>query len=309
MGIDIFDVRHLDQAPNHIPLSERRFEQFSPDWSLLAVIDMDGAVNVWDVNTASKEFTIPLPNLNAESVKFSPNGQFLALFTSDNSVRLWNVDTVEQVHVWTNDQSNNPIWAFSPDSSTFAITTSSTTQPHFIQLWDIETGQVVADLEMEASAPIISHLTFSPDNTMLAVSSNLNTTVWDMRTHTKFIVLDMVFTFDWAFGSVFSPDSRLLAAFGRQRIYIWDVTTRRQNAIIDGLGSDVIGVQFGTDSSWLFSTDWSDSDSKPHVRLWDTTSGRSLREFVNEQFPVLSHDGTLLATNEYGGLVIIRAVQ
>lgn len=144
---------------------------------------------------------------------------------------------------------------------------------------------------------------------MLAVSSNFNTSLWSTRAFSQLFVLNMTFEFDWALGSVFSPDSKLLAAYGRQRIYLWDVTTQKQIARIDGLGIDGVSAQFGTDSSWLFSTDRSDEDSKPHVRLWDTTSGKKLADFANEQFPVLSPDGTLLATNEVGGSVVIRAVR
>lgn len=308
-GIDLFDVRHLDQPPKHIPAPLRRFEQFSPDWSLLAIINGDGSVDIWNVVTAEKKFSIPLTNPNIGALEFNPTGQYLALTSYDYSIRLWDVKTNTQVHIWADHQNNDPYSSFSPDGSVFAVIISPTVQSQAIQLWDIKTGQSAADLKIEDFEPIISQIAFSPDSRMLVVSSNLNTTVWNAKTYTKLFVLNMVFNFDWALGSVFSPDSKILAAFGRQRIYLWDVTTQKQIALIDGLGLDGVSVQFGTDGSWLFSTDQSDTDFKPHVRLWDSTSGKKLSDFANEQSPALSPDGTLLATSEVDGSVVIRAIQ
>lgn len=87
-GVDLLDMRYLNQAPKHIPLPKRRFELFSPDWSLIAIINMDWSVSGWDVETVQKKLTVPLPNLNIGALEFSPNGQFLALAVGDYSVRL-----------------------------------------------------------------------------------------------------------------------------------------------------------------------------------------------------------------------------
>ena len=74
---------------------------------------------------------------------------------------------------------------------------------------------------------------------------------------------------------------------------------------------DGVSMSFGTHSSVLISTDNSDTDFLPHVRIWDTHSGNNLGDFTNEDIPVLSPDGTLLATYSYdgSGAAIIRAVQ
>jgi len=308
-GVDIFDIYRLHQTPKHFSIPDGQVEQFSPDWTLLASIGKDGSVILWNVETTQREFAIPLPNLNVEALKFSPNGQYLALFPSDNSIRLWDARTLQEVRVWRGEQGGTDLLSsFSPEGSLIAIT-SATALPSSIQLWDIKTGQVVSELKIEGLAPIISHLAFKTDGTLLAITSSANTSVWNTKTHAKLFTLNMTFNYDWALGAVFSPDGKLLAVSGRQRIYVWDVTTQKQTTLIDGLGLDGVSVQFGTDGSWLFSTDQSDTDFKPHVRLWDTTSGKKLSDFVNEQSPVLSSDGTMFATSEVDGSVVIRAIQ
>lgn len=308
-GIDLFDLQHFDQPSKHISAPEKRLERFSPDWRLVAVINRDGSVDVWNVQTAEKKFTIPLTNSNIGALKFSPGGQYLALTSYDYSVRLWDVDTNTQVHVWAEHQNGDPLIEFSPDGSVLAITISPTLRSRFVQLWNISKGQIITDLNIEGENTIVSDIAFSADSNILVVSSNQNISAWNVKIHTKLFALDLDFKFDWALGSIFSPDSKILASFGRQRIYLWNVATQKQIARIDGLGLDGVSVRFGNDGSWLFSTDQSNEDSKPHVRLWDTISGKKLSDFVNELSPGLSPDGTMLATSEVGSSVVIRAVK
>ncbi len=308
-GVELYDVRNLGQAPIYISASQRRFEQFSPDWSLIAIINHDGSVDLWNAGTANKTYSIPLANPNIGTLAFASTGRYLALTSYDFSVRLWDVKAKTQTHIWADHQNNDPITSFGPDGSIFAVSVSPTVQSQAIQLWDTNIGQVVAELNMNEFDPIISQIAFSPDSRLLAISSNLNTTIWNTKTHTKLFVLDMDFKFDWAFAAAFSPAGTILAAYGRQRIYLWDVATQERIALIDGLGTSGVSVRFGNDGSWLFSTDRSDIDFKPHVQLWDTTSGKNLSDFAYEQSPVLSPDGALLATNEVDGSVIIRAIR
>jgi WD40 repeat protein len=188
---------------------------------------------------------------------------------------------------------------------------SSAAQPNSILLWNMQTGQAITNLKLEGLAPIVSSLTFSPDGSKFVVASYINTTVWDTKTYTKLFTLSMTFKYDWALGTAFSPNGKLLGVFGRQRIYVWDMATQKQSSLIDGLGLDGVSMSFGTDSSVLISTDNSDTDSLPHVRLWDTHTGNNLGDFTNEDSPVLSPDGALLATYSHdgSGAVVIRAVQ
>jgi WD40 repeat protein len=62
---------------------------FSPDGTVLASADFDGAIRMWDVETHSplgEEIATPSP---AWSLRFSPDGETLASGHDDGQVRRW----------------------------------------------------------------------------------------------------------------------------------------------------------------------------------------------------------------------------
>jgi WD40 repeat protein len=68
---------------------------FSPDGKVLATVDSDGTVRLWDVATRSQispPITIPASSgAGVDGVAFSPDGKVLATAGSDGTVRLWDV--------------------------------------------------------------------------------------------------------------------------------------------------------------------------------------------------------------------------
>jgi len=172
-------LERLDDAYKHYILLETiqaRYGQaiaFSPDGDFLAVGDMMGTVNLWDLEERKLLLTLvgpttkPVPGI--WSVQFSPNGQFLAASHIRRNLNLWDLETGQVKHSFIAFEQRTGEVAFNPDSSLLA----SGRNP--VKLWDVDTGQIIK--RFKGSQPIA----FSPDGKWFACSFGDNTiALWDL---------------------------------------------------------------------------------------------------------------------------------
>ena len=114
---------------------------FSPDDRLLATASMDGAVRIWDVESASLFAIIRGHGGLVEHVEFSPAGNSLLTASHDGTARLWDIDGVLTT---TLRHQHPPTFAvFSPDSKRI-VTGGGDSVAH---VWDVASGSEIAKLE------------------------------------------------------------------------------------------------------------------------------------------------------------------
>ena len=148
---------------------------FSPGGRLLAVIDNDHSLQLWDVATR-QPLGGPLAGA-VNSAAFSPDGTLLAAGGSDHTVRLWNAATRQPVGApLTGHTGAVESVAFSPDGTMLA----SSGDDHTVRLWDVATRQPVG-APLTGHTGLVDSVAFSPDGTMLA-SGGFDGTVrlWDV---------------------------------------------------------------------------------------------------------------------------------
>src|SRR5262245_9836363 len=75
--------------------SDIRATAFSPDSRLLASVDDDDAVRLWDTATGRELATLKGHSQSVKAVAFSPDGKFLVSGSDDGSARLWDVNSGE----------------------------------------------------------------------------------------------------------------------------------------------------------------------------------------------------------------------
>jgi WD40 repeat protein len=222
---------------------------FSPDGRTLAVVSASnpleptpGSISLWNVATRKWTATLSSPRCaGALPVLFSPDGQTLALFTYTKTTCLWNLATGQETTLTDPGGTGPTEGAFSPDGRTLAVADCGSGS---IYLWDLATRRVTATLTNASGCGDVydgsryTTMAFSPDGSMLAVSSPAETDVWDLATkHVTARLLDPV-KYNSQDASIdtdstaFSPDGMLAAGDADGIVYLWNVSSRKVTATI-----------------------------------------------------------------------------
>jgi hypothetical protein len=285
------------------------------------------------------------------SVAFSPDGARVAAATYPNGVTFWDASTgasrgdlrAGQRATWVSATTDGRRWltrgspgtqlsniatgdpqgstlpgfsgqsaALSPDGRLVAIPSWGATD-NFVALVDLSSGAVVGKLPGESSA---WGLAFSPDGSTLAVGlfdpAN-TTTLWDIKTRTKRLVLTGK---SGVLSAAFSPDGRLLATGynnnGSVALRLWDASNG--NVVADlpvAAPAPSIGcLAFSPNGKLLASCggtfDHGTSTWTGAVDVWSVATrslATSLRSGASERIGAVafSRDGMHLAAGGGGG--------
>lgn len=145
---------------------------------------------------------------------------------------------------------------FSSDTS--LIATGGSIQDPFIRIWNLSTGEQIAQLEGHTNT--INTIAFTPDNTTIITSSFDGTLrVWDIATETQ---RDMIDTMGGIRDIAFTPDGQgIVTASVHPSVREWDIFSGQETTIYGGhtmpvdavaaLADTVVsGVQFGEIKMW-----------------------------------------------------------
>nr|WP_131738772.1 WD40 repeat domain-containing protein [Actinomadura roseirufa] len=192
---------------------------FAPGGGTLAVGDLRGGVQLWDVasrrargDAMGRVATRPDRAEPISAVAFGPDGRRLATAGADGTARLWDTATRKQDGPpFTGHTGQVTDVALSPDGKTLATTGMDGTA----RLWDTATHrQIGTAMKAPGMTSALHGLAYSPDGQRLATAGGDGATrLWDTTTHAQVgtELVDNRFTVRRV---RFSPDGRLLAAGG-----------------------------------------------------------------------------------------------
>ena len=265
---------------------------YSPEGVLLAAVDRQDTIEIWNVERREKLHTLELHPKSIDAKWFK---KFPQLAITDKKTEVGNIHTSSTLHEFV--CYPDPV-LFLPDGATLA----TMSYRKGIMLWDVECKQAQKTL-LEGKR--ISSFTVLPGGNMLAASiQDENVTVWDAENPDEPIAeFTEAEQAPLIWKTAFAPTGDRLAVGSREgTIYLYDFKRNEKLKPLTGHTDFVWSVSFSPDGKRLVSSS-SDKTSK----LWDTASGEQIATFPLDEprtfmKVAFSPCGGIIATGMFGGL-------
>lgn len=139
-------------------------------------------------------------------------------------------------------------------------------------LWDIRTGQRIAEVGAEYDAVLAADI--SPDQTLIALGGPKRV-VRVYSTETGDLVYEKTKHTDWITALEFSPDGVLLATADRSNgLIVWEAVTGREFYVLNGHTGAISDVSWSPDSNLLAT-----ASEDTTIRLWEMQNGGQVRSW------------------------------
>ncbi|MBI3416518.1 MAG: protein kinase [Verrucomicrobia bacterium] len=268
---------------------------FSPDSRWLAVATADtGRIELWDLQTWTRQSTLRGHPPGNSSIVFSPDGKTVISGSDDKTIRIW--PTGAQVERDIFRGHTNYVWsvAFSPDGNTLA----SGSWDSSVRLWDVRTGQLKEVLK--TTHPVYG-VAFSPDGKILAAGGGEEVSpgepgevrLWNLDERREIAAFEA--HHEGVRSIIFTTDGKTLAtASSDGTIKLWDTFTRRELTTLNNHTGAVWDLASSYNGAMLAS-----AGDGGTARLWDVKEGKELATFGGHSGYLrvaLSPDAKTLAT-------------
>ena len=254
----------------------------------------DSTVRVWSLGTGELLHTFAFPGEGVLEARFTPDGHRLVtanlVFTNvRDSLRLWDLATEQKIRSFGGDGF---VQTFEFVAGGHLVTAKG---PEKVQVWDIETGQLVRALPgtTQAELAIQGFLTATNSSTVVAGCLNGRVITWDANTGQ--ILRD--FRGENLFSLAAVPGTnQILTAHPDNLVRVKDRqvgTTLR--SIVGHTAGAVFDVGFSPDRRYVVS-----GGSEALTRIWNRTNAQQIHAFPGfaggTQVARFSPDGTRILT-------------
>ncbi|MEM7247968.1 MAG: protein kinase [Acidobacteriota bacterium] len=270
---------------------------FSPDGQLLASLDMNGVLRLWDLSVLEDAAVLLGHESYVYDVAISPDGRRVATAAWDGTTRLWDLASGQGLATLTTP-SRQPYYgkvAWSSDGRRLAVVHGRTTA-----LWDAVTGGLLGTRRLVDSDRMAtpmdepSGVAWHPSGELFVVGSVGRF----VQAHVVGGASGLPEAEQWPMRGeslAFSPDGRLLAVTVKTSVELWDLETQARVARHDQPTSRLRKVVFSPDGASVAAV----SDDS-HLRVWSVSAGELLVEVKahgdQAHGMAWSPDGTRLAT-------------
>jgi WD40 repeat protein/serine/threonine protein kinase len=244
---------------------------FSPDNRYLASASYDRTVQLWEVPTGRRLFTLSGHQRPVHGLAFAPDGGLLATASWDRTVKLWDVVRGREVRTLSGHTDHVFRVAFSPDGKLLA----TASQDETVKIWDPATGSELHTIAFKGF-PALFGMAFHPDGRRLAVTAPKGNDITMLIVATG--QMSQVFHGHQALvmNLAFSKDGRFLASGDGDpaggdpgELKVWEVKTGHEVHSFRGHNDAIYCVAFHPDGKRLVSAGQDNS-----VKVWDLESGQ-----------------------------------
>ena len=277
---------------------------FSADGQTLTSVGGDG-IHLWTPGSDNFLRTIADHAIGCQTGGvFSPD-RARSAGAGGGTIRLLEAETGRLIRSLSPHLFHGGEIVFSPDGQMLAGTGETREEWDMtIHLWEVETGNLIRVITVEAFQNQTNSLAFSPDGETLASAGKVFSTdngsirLWEVETGN----LIRTFTEEetWISCVAFSPEGQTLISAGDAGIRLWEVETG--NLIRTLTDQPTRGVVFSLDGQTLASDGWDGI-----ISLWDATTGnllRTLSETDGGAVTAFSPEGDTLATTYFGTVLL-----
>jgi WD40 repeat protein len=223
---------------------------------------------------------------------------FITSEKSDTTVKLMDLNTSQVVKTFPGHRGRTNKVRFTPNNN-FIV---SAGHDRLIKIWEVKTGSLINTLGNVADA--VMDVDFSSDGKTFATASD-NPRTWDLTTAS----MSQFFQGhrDLVSSVVFANDSQLITSSFDKTLKKWDLATgsinknfrghtnRITEISLSGTGKYVASITASGPELDAVSFNLSSFDKKHSAKIWDPTTGRSLKTFQGRSSVAISPDEKYIA--------------
>lgn len=253
-------------------------------------------LKIWDAETGLILNTIESEGFFKHAL-FSPDGKRIAAFEKQkdiwiedekNKVMVFDAETYKEIHSFT-IIGNDGYIDFSPDGKKLL---ASSTQQNIIKLWNIETKEVLLDINTNHC----QNAAFSPDGGKIISSANFGFSIssdnnpktikiWDANSGEELQTLyghkSIILS------AVFSPNGNNVVSVSEDKtIRIWDLNANDNSIILVNSNNRMYDVDINPNMNLITA----DVDEKGVV-VWDILTGEEIAEIKKASYPTIDPNG------------------
>jgi WD40 repeat protein len=263
-----------------LPVSATDVFALSADGSLIAIVDGDAGIRLFDVATAKARRTF---RRQANVLVFAPDGRTIAA-GSERGLSLWDIDAAEPK--WQTEKLRIDVeqLAFSPDGTFIAAHTiqwKGSKGRDEVRLWSTTDGDQVHVIGVEDWP---ASVVFSPDGSLLAVAAGFDVDSPAGKEGLPGSAIQLWDTANWrqrhrmvchaeeVKNLTFSPDGRVLAATHADRTAtLWDSKRGTRVHLLEDAAGEVTCLAFSPDGKKLAT-----GNHDGWISFWDVRTARLL---------------------------------
>ncbi len=200
------------------------YSKFSPNGKMLSTSDVNGVTTIWNVENGELICSFGSKKDRAFVAMWSNESEkvFSIGLSKKNDIRAFDAKSGKNLFIFEKSDSYNLIPS---TDSKFIATTPRKDKSIFFQIWETNTGKLLATVPRKKGENSLISLKWSPDNQLIATTNGLRNDVqlWNLNgEHLQTLA-------NTTFPMKFSDDGKLLATGGKTADpkndigYIWDL--------------------------------------------------------------------------------------